>query len=49
MKKKYIAEKLLNSFKNMNGEAPQILQKIITTLFEKDIGLFPRRNIEPNN
>ena len=33
--KKYIAEKLLNSFKNMSGEAPQILQKIITTLFER--------------
>ena len=24
----------------MSGEAPQILQKIITTLFETDIGLF---------
>jgi len=43
--KKIIAEKLLNSFKNMSGEAPQILQKIITTLFETEIGLFPRRNI----
>jgi DNA-directed RNA polymerase subunit H (RpoH/RPB5) len=45
--KKNIAQKLLNSFKNMSSEAPQILQKIITTLFEKDIGLFPKRNIQP--
>ena len=45
--KKYIAQKLLNSFKNMSGEAPEILQKIIKTLFEKDIGLFPKRNIQP--
>lgn len=46
--KKILAENLLNSFKDMNGEAPLILQKIIKTLFEKNIGLFARRQIEPN-
>ena len=29
----------------MNGEAPLILQKIIKALFEKNIGLFARRQI----
>ena len=33
--KKILAENLLNSLKDMNGEAPLILQKIIKTLFEK--------------
>tara|TARA_B110000114_G_C14965372_1_gene346064 strand:- start:145 stop:846 length:702 start_codon:yes stop_codon:yes gene_type:complete len=47
--KKYIAQKLLKSFQEMSGEAPRILQQIITTLFEKDIGLFPRRKINPLN
>tara|TARA_B100001564_G_scaffold130424_1_gene109127 strand:+ start:435 stop:1133 length:699 start_codon:yes stop_codon:yes gene_type:complete len=46
--KKILAENLLNSFKEMNKEAPLIFQKIIKTLFEKDIGLFARRQIQPS-
>ena len=45
--KKILAENLLNSFKEMNKEA-HIFQKIIKTLFEKDIGLFARRQIQPS-
>jgi len=46
--KKILAENLLTSFKDMNEDAPLILQKIIKTLFEKDIGLFARRQIQPS-
>jgi DNA-directed RNA polymerase subunit H (RpoH/RPB5) len=45
--KKKIVIDLLESFKEMNGETPQILQKIIKTLFEPEVGLFARRKIKP--
>ena len=42
-----ISRKLIEFFKDMNGEAQIYFTKIIKTLFEK-YRLFARRQIEPN-
>ena len=46
--KKILAENLLNAFENNTIEAKIIFQKIFNTLFEKNFGLFARRNISTN-
>ena len=46
--KKILAENLLDAFENNTIEAKIIFQKIFNTLFEKNFGLFARRNISTN-